>query len=80
MANEAAQQRRPTGRADLPVRRFRKTIRVSSRRLLRLRFLQTATRCPSGRTHKNILKVPAADVLPAVSVAKTSMRLWPKSP
>jgi hypothetical protein len=26
-------------------------------------------------THKDIVKVPGADVLPAVSVAKTSMRL-----
>src|SRR5687767_1685455 len=27
--------------------------------------------------YRNMLKVPAAEVLPAVSVAKTSMRLWP---
>src|SRR6185436_8377225 len=45
---------------------------------------QSSEREKSGQAefpvHKNIVKMPAADVLPAVSVAKTSMRLLPKSP
>ena len=63
----------------MPVKSLRHLTNNPGDRSLRRQCSPSVTSCANPELdYKNIVKVPAADVLPAVSVAKTSMRFSPR--